>query len=136
MRSAQIALTTPPLSSPAPRADAVVADYRVGPLCHGAVRKHRVHVGNQQNAAATGSRQRSQQIISDRGRDRRHALDGGTETLKFSLSEGAHRCQAGNVTRAGVDLHELLQQCSRNGLAGFCGCKDLGVWCGVRRRRV
>ena len=114
----------------------MIADYRVGSLRHGAVRKHRIHVGNEKNAAATGSGQRGHEIVSDRGGYRGYVLYTGTETLKFSLCDRGHRCEASTIACARVDLHQLLQQRSRIGLAGLGRCKDPGVWRRPRRRRV
>ena len=115
------------------RTDTAVADNSVGSLRHCSMREYRVHVGDEQNMALTRARQCSDNIVPNGGRYRWYALDVGTEELQFSLQDHAHGGQASDITRARINLHELLQECPRLRFAFLGGRKDPSVWSSVGR---
>ncbi|HWM65534.1 MAG TPA: hypothetical protein VNO35_03045 [Steroidobacteraceae bacterium] len=114
--------------------DTPVANHCVGSLRHRPMRENGVHVRDEQNMALTGSRQCGDNIIAHSGRYRRYALDVRTEMFQFRLRDRAHGGQASDITCAGINLHELLQECPRFRFASFSCRKDPGVRSGVGRR--
>ena len=90
-----------------------------GPLRHGAVREHRVHMRNHQDAALAGAVKDGHQMIGQARQFRRFLADLRAQRRQLRCQKRQHLVAARHVAGAGINVDDPAQQIEEAWAAGF-----------------